>query len=120
MNSEEINALAIRLDRIEAALQTLIRQHTVKEWYSTSKIAELLGRAEYTVREWCRGGRIRATKRHYARRLPGMDDQPRGTGPHPERGAPAPAEEVLTICRPALWHPRGEPWAEGDPEPAGT
>jgi hypothetical protein len=67
MNSEEISVLAARLDRIEAALQTLLKQHTVKEWYSTSEIAEFLGRAEYTVREWCRCGRIGASKRHYAR-----------------------------------------------------
>ena len=67
MNSEEVNVLAARLDRIEAALQTLLKQHTVKEWYSTSEIAELLGKAEYTVREWCRCGRIRATKRQYLR-----------------------------------------------------
>src|SRR5262245_37700140 len=52
-----------RLDRIEAALNTLIQQRTVKDWYSTHEIAQILGKAEFTVREWCRLGRIHAQKR---------------------------------------------------------
>jgi hypothetical protein len=30
-------------------------------------VAPLLGKAEYTVREWCRQGRVRAAKKSYAR-----------------------------------------------------
>lgn len=67
MNSEEISGLATRLDRIEETLRALLKQQPVKQWYSTSEIAELLHKAEYTVREWCRCGRIHATKRRYAR-----------------------------------------------------
>jgi len=52
-----------RLDRIESILHTLIRQRTVKDYYSTSELAEILGKAEWTVREWCRLGRIYAEKR---------------------------------------------------------
>jgi DNA-directed RNA polymerase specialized sigma24 family protein len=51
-----------RLDRIEALLAELLRQRKVKEWYSTAEIAELLGRAEFTVREWCRNGRVNCRK----------------------------------------------------------
>ena len=35
----------------------------MKEWYTTEEFARLVGKAEFTVREWCRQGRIRAKKR---------------------------------------------------------
>lgn len=54
--------LEARLGRIEAALQTLIQRETVKEWYSTEEFASLVGRSEFTCREWCRLGRIHARK----------------------------------------------------------
>jgi transposase len=56
-----------RLTRIESALQTLIREKTVKEWYSTAEVATLLSKSDYTVREWCRLGRVRASKKAHAR-----------------------------------------------------
>jgi hypothetical protein len=52
-----------RLDRIEAMLRTLIEQRTVKDFYSTAEVAAILHRAEWTVREWCRLGRVSADKR---------------------------------------------------------
>ena len=52
-----------RLDRIEAALDVLVGRQTVKDWYSTSEVASVLGKAEYTVREYCRQGRIHAKKK---------------------------------------------------------
>lgn len=52
-----------RLARIEQALDAIIKQKAVKEWYSTAEAAEVLGRAEFTVREWCRLGRVHASKR---------------------------------------------------------
>ncbi len=52
-----------RLDRIEEALRSLVEQRTVKDWYSTSEAAAILGKAEWTVREWCRVGRVNADKR---------------------------------------------------------
>ena len=55
--------LAQRLSRIEATLELLVREKTVKDWYTTAEIASLLERAEFTVREWCRLGRINAEKR---------------------------------------------------------
>ncbi len=67
MQTELEPGLAERLLRIEQMLQLLIQQRTVKEWYTTAEVANLLGKAEYTVREWCRLGRIHATKRQYAR-----------------------------------------------------
>lgn len=56
-----------RLDRIEAALSVLIEQRTVKDWYSTEEAAKILGKAEFTVREWCRQGRILAAKKGIGR-----------------------------------------------------
>jgi Helix-turn-helix domain len=52
-----------RLDRIEALLTALVSREQTKDWYATPEVAKLLGRAEYTVREWCRQGRIRAKKK---------------------------------------------------------
>ena len=52
-----------RLDRIETMLSTLITTEPPKAFYSTADVAGILGRAEYTVREWARAGRINAEKR---------------------------------------------------------
>jgi helix-turn-helix protein len=52
-----------RLEKIEELLTALVGQRVAKEWYSTAEVAEHLARAEYTVREWCRLGRIRAKKK---------------------------------------------------------
>ncbi|MDG2358084.1 MAG: helix-turn-helix domain-containing protein [Planctomycetaceae bacterium] len=60
MNDEEF---AKRLDRIETVLQQLTTQRLMKEYYSTSEVAKLVKRSEFTVREWCRLGRIAAEKR---------------------------------------------------------
>ena len=39
-----------RLERIEAMLMDLVhRQH--REWYSTDQFAQLVGKAEFTIRE---------------------------------------------------------------------
>ncbi len=56
-----------RLDRIEGTLAELLRQRVAKDWYSTAEAAAVLGKAEFTVREWCRHGRIHAEKRHSGR-----------------------------------------------------
>jgi hypothetical protein len=56
-----------RLDHIEALLAALVEQRTVKEWYSTAEVATILSRAEFTVREWCRLGRVRAEKKKCGR-----------------------------------------------------
>jgi hypothetical protein len=56
-------ALARRLDRIEAALDLLVEREVAREWYETAEFARLVNKAEFTVREWCRLGRIKAVKR---------------------------------------------------------
>jgi hypothetical protein len=62
-DTTQIDEVLQRLDRIESALAELLLQKTIKEWYSTSEMARILDRAEYTVREWCRQGRIQAKKK---------------------------------------------------------
>jgi hypothetical protein len=56
-----------RLERIESLLALLVERQQTKEWYTTEEFARLLARAEFTVREWCRLGRIRAAKRQSGR-----------------------------------------------------
>lgn len=56
-------AVLERLERIEAALNLLVRQRTVKDWYTTDEVAELLGKDPFTVREWCRLRRVHAEKK---------------------------------------------------------
>ncbi|MFO0850782.1 MAG: hypothetical protein U0871_19830 [Gemmataceae bacterium] len=59
--------LLTRLTKIETLLTSLVEQRTVKEWYSTAEVATLLGKAEFTVREWCRLGRVHAEKKKCGR-----------------------------------------------------
>jgi hypothetical protein len=55
-----------RLEKIESLLVVLVGRQE-REWYSTDEIAALVGKSEFTVREWCRLGRIRGEKRHSGR-----------------------------------------------------
>lgn len=59
--------LLARLAKIETLLASLVEQRTVKEWYSTAEVAAILGKAEFTVREWCRLGRVHAEKKKSGR-----------------------------------------------------
>lgn len=56
-----------RLEKIEATLMLLADKQIAKQWYATNEVARILGKAEFTVREWCRLGRIRAEKRNSGR-----------------------------------------------------
>jgi hypothetical protein len=70
--TELVRKLEERMAGIETSLAALLKQHTVREFYTTKQVAELLGKNEYTVREWCRHGRVHAQKRRT------------GRGKHPE------------------------------------
>ena len=59
---EWVGQLLERLDKLDAMLAELIRQRIVRDWYTTDEVAQILGRAKFTVREWCRHGRVRAQK----------------------------------------------------------
>lgn len=56
-------SLEERLTRIETLLVSLSRQQHVRDFYSIAEFALLVGRSEFTCREWCRLKRIRATKK---------------------------------------------------------
>src|SRR5260370_12686562 len=62
--SEEI---LTRLERLEAMLVVLVERQQVRQWYSVEEFARIVGRAEFTCREWCRHGRIRAEKKDSGR-----------------------------------------------------
>ncbi|PHS12913.1 MAG: hypothetical protein COA78_07735 [Blastopirellula sp.] len=56
-----------RLARIEASLDLLVQQRSIQEWYDTKTVARILERSAYSVREWCRLGRVHAEKRRCGR-----------------------------------------------------
>jgi len=57
-----IFSMGQKLERIETMVTAILIKQTVKDWYNTDEFAELVGKAEFTVREWCRNGRIHAEK----------------------------------------------------------
>ena len=63
MNSEIFD----RLQRIEMQLEALLNAKQTQEWYDTKTVAEILTRSAYSVREWCRLGRVQAQKRQSGR-----------------------------------------------------
>lgn len=56
-----------RLEKIEAMLVVLVERQQVREWYTTAQVAQWLGKSEFTVREWCRHGRIKAERKESGR-----------------------------------------------------
>jgi|GEM_PF-1627748 len=56
-----------RLAKIEGMLAVLVDREATREWYTTAEFARLVGKAEFTCREWCRRRRIRAEKRSSGR-----------------------------------------------------
>jgi len=58
------NEILDRLRIIETKVDQLIQKQAVKEFYSTAEVAKILGKAEFTVREWCRLGRIHRRKQN--------------------------------------------------------
>ena len=52
---------------VQEVRDLLKNQKPQKDWYSVAELAALLGKAEFTVREWCRLGRVHANKRQCGR-----------------------------------------------------
>jgi hypothetical protein len=60
---EAFASFTTRLDRIEILLNKLVAQKTEKEWYTTSELAEALGKSPFTITErYCNAGRIECRK----------------------------------------------------------
>jgi hypothetical protein len=61
----KISGLEERFDNLEIAfedLRTTVTREPPKELYSTHEFAKIVERKPFTVREWCRLGRIRGQK----------------------------------------------------------
>lgn len=52
-----------RLTRIEELLAALVEARQVKAFYTVAEFARLVGRAPFTVRQWCTQGRLAARKK---------------------------------------------------------
>ena len=63
------SALFEKLTRIEEKLDALLSEAVPQDYYSVADVARFAGRAEFTVRQWCLQGRIRAEKRACGRGL---------------------------------------------------
>lgn len=58
-----------RLEKIESLLVVLVERQQLREWYTTEEFASAVGKAEFTIREYARLGRLRAEKRQSGRGL---------------------------------------------------
>ncbi len=56
-----------RLEKIESLLVSLVEREQVREWYTTAEFAAATGKAEFTIREYCRLQRLIASKRQSGR-----------------------------------------------------
>lgn len=52
-----------RLEKIETMLVVLVERQQIRDWYSVEEFARITRKAEFTVREWCRLGRVHAEKK---------------------------------------------------------
>jgi hypothetical protein len=56
-----------RLEKIESLLVMLVERQQVRDWYTTEEFGRAVGKAEFTIREYCRLGRLKAEKRQSGR-----------------------------------------------------
>lgn len=56
-----------RLEKMETMLTMLVERQQVRDWYSVEEFARAVGKAEFTIREYCRLQRLSASKRHSGR-----------------------------------------------------
>jgi hypothetical protein len=51
------------LKELKSMVAILVDRQTIKDFYEVDEFAKLVGKAAFTVREWCRHGRVKAQKR---------------------------------------------------------
>jgi hypothetical protein len=66
--AEQILALLNSIDERLAALEGSGRQ-PARQWFSPDEAAGMLGRKPYTVREWCRQGRVPSERSETGKRM---------------------------------------------------
>jgi hypothetical protein len=59
--------LAEHILSIEGKLSMLVERQQVRDWYTTLDFAQAVGKKEFTIREYCRLGRLLAEKRQSGR-----------------------------------------------------
>ena len=64
---KEISEILKRLDNRLAKIEEFLPLGVEREWYTVSEVAEMLKKKPFTIREWCRLGRINAEKRKCGR-----------------------------------------------------
>ena len=52
---------------MEAMLTALVEGQQVRDWYTVEEFARAVGKAEFTIREYCRLQRLNASKRQSGR-----------------------------------------------------
>jgi hypothetical protein len=67
MNEIKLEILIAKLDEVLARLDRLGTKPPEKEFWTPEELAEALHKKPFTVREWCRLGRIESTKDKYSR-----------------------------------------------------
>ncbi len=63
----DIQLVLERLDKIESVVTALADKNRVQSHYTVEEFAKIVGRSQFTTREWCRHGRINAKKRSSGR-----------------------------------------------------
>ena len=58
-----IDSLLVQMSTDIVEVLELLRGQQIKDYYTTEEVAQLLGKSGFTVREWCRNGRIRGEKK---------------------------------------------------------
>jgi hypothetical protein len=64
--SEELD-IRKEFQEVKALLAVLVERQQVRDWYTTQEFAKAVSKAEFTIREYCRLGRLRAEKRESGR-----------------------------------------------------
>jgi hypothetical protein len=65
-SSEQVRLLH-HVIKMLTEVRDLLMQDQIRDYYSLEEVAKMMGRAVWTVREWCRLGRVRAEKKKSGR-----------------------------------------------------